>query len=50
MQTAVTDRLWSDLEDAARNLLGTLTLEDLIRRAQAAGLKRPAAEPIMFAI
>ena len=50
LQTAVTDRLWSDLEDAARNLLGTLTLEDLIRRAQAAGLKRPAAEPIMFAI
>ena len=50
LQTAVVDRLWGELEDAARAGLGGLTLDDLIRRAQAAGLKRPSSEPISFAI
>ena len=50
LQVAVVDRLWVELEDAARIALGTLTLDDLIRRAQAAGLKRPSSEPISFAI
>ncbi len=50
LQTAVVDQLWSELEDAARVALGTQTLDDLIRRAVAAGLKRPSSEPISFAI
>ena len=50
LQTAVIDKLWGELEDAAKTQLAGLTLDDLIRRAQAAGLKRPAAEPITFAI
>jgi Rrf2 family iron-sulfur cluster assembly transcriptional regulator len=50
LQTAVVDRLWAELEEQARNQLAALTLDDLIRRAAAAGLRRPAAEPISFAI
>jgi Rrf2 family protein len=50
LQTAVVDRVWSDLEDAARTHLAALTLDDLMRRAAAAGLRRPTAEPITFAI
>jgi len=44
------DRVWADLEDSARTQLAALTLEDLMRRAAAAGLRRPTAEPITFAI
>jgi Rrf2 family protein len=50
LQTAVVDRVWSDLEDAARAQLAALTLDDLMRRAASAGLRRPTAEPITFAI
>ena len=50
LQVAVVDLLWVELEDAACAALGTLTLDDLIRRAQTAGLKRPSSEPISFAI
>ena len=44
------DALWSELEAQARAQLAGLTLDDLIRRAAAAGLRRPTAEPISFAI
>jgi Rrf2 family protein len=50
LQSAVVDRLWGDLDDAARTLLSSLTLDDLVRRAAAAGMRRPTAEPITFAI
>ncbi len=50
LQTAVVDRLWAELEEQARAQLAALTLDDLIRRAAAAGMRRPAAEPISFAI
>ena len=50
LQTAVVDRVWSELEDAARAQLAALTLDDLMRRAAAAGLRRPTNEPITFAI
>jgi Rrf2 family protein len=42
--------LWQELEAALREKLQGLTLEDLLRRAAAAGLRRPAAEPLNFAI
>jgi Rrf2 family protein len=50
LQTAVIDRLWRELDDTVREKLQSLTLDDLLRRAAAAGLRRPAAEPITFAI
>jgi Rrf2 family protein len=50
LQAVVVDRVWEELEEASRALLAGLTLDDLIRRAAAAGMRRPAAEPISFAI
>ena len=50
LQTSVVDRLWGELEETARAHLAGLTLDDLMRRAAAAGIRRPAAEPITFAI
>jgi len=50
LQTMVVDKLWGELEETARAHLASLTLDDLIRRAAAAGMRRPAAEPISFAI
>lgn len=42
--------LWAELEEGVRERLAALTLDDLLRRAAAAGLRRPAQEPIDFAI
>lgn len=50
LQSLVTDRLWDELEAAAQARLESLTLDDLLRRAQAAGMRRPASEPISFTI
>jgi len=50
LQTMVVDRLWNELEDGADAKLSRVTLEDLVRRAREAGLRRPATEPISFAI
>ena len=50
LQTEVVDRLWGELETQACARLAALTLDDLIRRAAAAGLRRPTTEPISFAI
>jgi Rrf2 family protein len=50
LQEAVTDRLWQELESDLQSRLESLTLDDLIRRAASAGIRRPTAEPISFAI
>ncbi len=50
LQSDVIDPLWAEIDVAARAKLGALTLDDLLKRAAAAGLRRPAAEPIVFAI
>jgi len=50
LQAAVVAPLWRELEEALRDQLGGLTLDDLLKRAQAAGLKRPTTEPLNFAI
>jgi Rrf2 family iron-sulfur cluster assembly transcriptional regulator len=50
LQAAVTDRLWDELETAAQSRLAGLTLDELVRRAQAAGMRRPATDPISFTI
>ena len=50
LQQKVIEPVWSGLDDAFAHHLHTLTLDDLIRRAEAAGLARPLAEPITFSI
>jgi Rrf2 family protein len=50
MQSAVVDPLWQELDQSLAERLRGLTLEDLIRRAEAAGLARPSPEPISFSI
>jgi Rrf2 family protein len=46
----VVDPLWSELDREFAKRLNGVTVEDLVRRAEAAGLARPAAEPITFSI
>ncbi len=50
LQDAVVDRLWHELDASLCERLQALTLDDLLRRAEAAGLRRPLAEPISFSI
>ena len=50
LQTGVIDPLWNELEAAAQARLAQVTIDDLLRAAASAGLRRPAAEPITFAI
>ncbi|WP_203076544.1 RrF2 family transcriptional regulator [Falsiroseomonas ponticola] len=50
LQVAVVAPLWRELEDGLRERLAAQTLDDLLKRAQAAGLKRPTTEPLNFAI
>lgn len=50
LQEQVVDALWLELETAMRERLAALTLDDLLRRAVAAGLRRPSSEPVTFAI
>jgi Rrf2 family protein len=50
LQERVVDTLWAELETAAHDRLAALTLDDLLRRAAASGLRRTATEPITFAI
>ncbi len=46
----VVEPAWRQLDDGLRAQLHGLTLDDLVRRAEAAGLRRPLAEPISFSI
>ena len=50
LQAAVVAPLWAELDAGLRERLEALTLEELLRRAGAAGLRRPAAEPLNVAI
>ncbi len=50
LHDAVVDRLWRELDTSVCERLQCLTLDDLLRRAEAAGLRRPHAEPISFSI
>jgi Rrf2 family protein len=50
LQDKVIEGLWAELDsDLALKLRG-LTIDDLVRRAETAGLSRPLAEPITFSI
>ncbi|NPD65377.1 transcriptional regulator [Lichenicola cladoniae] len=46
----VVEPSWKQLDDGLRTQLHDLTLDDLVRRAEGAGLRRPLAEPISFSI
>jgi Rrf2 family transcriptional regulator, iron-sulfur cluster assembly transcription factor len=46
----VTAPLWQELEAATAQRLGALSLEDLLKRAAAAGMRRPVTEPLHFVI
>ncbi len=50
LQDLVVGRLWGELDGLLCERLGCLTLDDLLRRAEAAGLRRPLSEPISFSI
>jgi len=50
LQAAVVQPLWAEMETLCREHLQRLTVDDLLKRAAAAGLKRPALEPLNFAI
>ena len=50
LHAAAIEPLWEEMEARLREDFGNLTLLDLIRRAEACGLRRPATEPISFAI
>lgn len=50
LQEKVVEPLWTRLETTAQGVLAGMTLDDLMRQAGAAGLQRPDAEPITFAI
>ena len=50
LQAQVVDPLWQELDSELTQRLQSLTLEELIRRAEATGMVRPLAEPISFSI
>ncbi|WP_149539409.1 RrF2 family transcriptional regulator [Siccirubricoccus phaeus] len=50
LQAAVVHPLWSEMEALCRDHLARLTVADLIKRAAAAGVKRPTVEPLNFVI
>lgn len=50
LQAKVIEPVWQEMDEAVSARLATTTLEDLLRRAAAAGLRRPMTEPISFAI
>ncbi|MCQ8242395.1 RrF2 family transcriptional regulator [Rhizosaccharibacter radicis] len=46
----VVEPAWKQVDGALRAQLREINLEDLVRRAEGAGLRRPLAEPISFSI
>ncbi len=50
LHTAVLSPLWGEMEALCRTYLQTLTIDDMMKRAVAAGVKRPSVEPVNFAI
>jgi Rrf2 family protein len=46
----VLEPLWAELDREFAARLAGLSVDDLVRRAEAAGLARPLAEPITFSI
>ncbi len=50
LAAAVTAPLWRELDGALTDRLAALSVEDLLKRAAAAGMRRPVTEPLHFVI
>jgi len=50
LHEAVIAQLWSEYDRKLHGQFAAINLDELLKRAAAAGLRRPAAEPISFAI
>jgi Rrf2 family transcriptional regulator, iron-sulfur cluster assembly transcription factor len=50
LQKAVVEPLWAEFDDALMAIAGNLTIEDLLKRAAKAGLRKPISEPLNFVI
>jgi len=50
LQEVVLDPLWAELSATLDTRLAAISLDDLMRRAASAGLRRPVTEPISYAI
>ncbi|PZW49071.1 BadM/Rrf2 family transcriptional regulator [Humitalea rosea] len=50
LRALVAEPLWTELEAGLEKILAGMTLADLLARAAAAGMQRPAAGPLNFAI
>lgn len=50
LQRAVVDPLWAELDATLQAQLDGTTVEDLLRRAAKAGLRKPVSDPLNFAI
>ena len=50
LAAAVTAPLWAGLEAALTERLGAQSVEDLLKQAARAGLRRPVSEPLHFSI
>jgi Rrf2 family protein len=50
LQQVVVGPLWEEFDAALLGLAGSLTIEDLLKRAAKAGLRRPVNEPLNFVI
>ncbi len=46
----VVEPLWAEFDAALLGLAGSLTIEDLLKRAARAGLRKPVTEPLNFVI
>jgi Rrf2 family transcriptional regulator, iron-sulfur cluster assembly transcription factor len=50
LQSAVIEPLWTEFDASLVALAKALTIEDLLKRAATAGLRRPVNEPLNFVI
>jgi Rrf2 family transcriptional regulator, iron-sulfur cluster assembly transcription factor len=50
LQRAVVEPLWGEFDATLQAQADALTVEDLLRRAAKAGLRKPVTEPLNFAI
>lgn len=50
LQKAVVEPLWVEFDEAIMAIAGNLTIEDLLKRAAKAGLRKPVSEPLNFVI
>ena len=50
LQKVVIEPLWAELDEAIMAIASNLTVEDLLKRAAKAGLRKPVSEPLNFVI